>query len=273
MRQTRGMSDSSPTNEPVTVTVSDAVATVTLNRPEGMNGLDNATKDALLAAVTRVAQDDTVRAVVLTGSGRAFCVGQDLKEHRTALSEGGELGDTVTNHYNPTVHALATMDKPVIAAINGVAAGAGVSLALACDFRVIVDSAGLNLAFAGIGLSCDTGASWTLPRLVGTAKAIELLYFPRTIPAQEALDLGLVTRVVSADEFGGVVADLAAQLASGPTRSYGAIRRSVANSAGTDLADALAFEAQMMNETGLTQDHRDAVEAFVAKQPPVWRGR
>ena len=258
---------------PVTYEVQDAIATITLNRPEAMNGLNNATKDALLAAVTKAADDADVRAVVLTGSGRAFCVGQDLKEHREALNSGGELGDTVTNHYNPTVLALATMDKPVIAAINGVAAGAGVSLALAADFRIINETAGLNFAFAGIGLSCDTGASWTLPRLVGRAKAIELLYFPRTIPASEALDLGLVSRVVGADELADTVAELATTLAAGPTRSYGAIRRSVATSASADFADALAFEARMMNETGLTQDHRDAVESFVAKEKPAFQGR
>lgn len=267
------MTEQPATDSTVLYAVSDGIATITLNRPEGMNGLDTATKDALLAAVTRAAEDESARVVVLTGSGRAFCVGQDLKEHREALQQGGELADTVTNHYNPTVHAIATMDKPVIAAINGVAAGAGVSLALACDFRIITDKAGLNLAFAGIALSCDTGASWTLPRLVGRAKAIELLYFPRTIPAGEALDLGLVSQVATAEEFERVVADLAGRLAVGPTRAYGALRRSVANAAGTDFASALAFEAEMMNATGLTQDHRDSVEAFVAKQEPVFHGR
>ena len=138
---------------------------------------------------------------------------------------------------------------------------------------VLADNGGVNFAFSGIGLSCDTGASWTLPRLVGRAKAIELLYFPRTIPAAEALDLGLVSRVEEVGQVGAVAGELAARLAAGPTRSYGAIRRSVAHSAGTDLASALAFEAEMMNATGLTQDHRDAVEAFVAKRPPVFRGR
>lgn len=268
-----GMTERTESGSPVLYDVHDGIATITLNRPEAMNGLDLATKEALLDAVSRAAADDSARVVVLTGSGRAFCVGQDLKQHRAALAEGGELADTVTNHYNPTAHALATMDKPVVAAINGVAAGAGVSLALACDFRIITEAAGLNLAFSGIALSCDTGASWTLPRLVGRAKAIELLYFPRTIPAAEALDLGLVTRVAPAEDFDAAVAELAGRLAQGPTRSYGAIRRSVANSAGTDFASALAFEAEMMNATGLTQDHRDAVEAFVAKQPPVFNGR
>lgn len=260
-------------NAEVLYAVSDAVATITLNRPDAMNGLNTAVKEGLLAAVRRAAENTAVRAVILTGTGRAFCVGQDLKEHRQALASGRELGDTVTQHYNPTVLTLATMDKPVIAALNGVAAGAGVSLALACDFRVLADQGGINFAFAGIGLSCDTGSSWTLPRLVGRAKAIELLYFPRTIPAAEALELGLVSQVEPTDHVGAAAAELAAKLAAGPTQAYGAIRRSVANSAGTDLAAAVAFEAQMMNATGRTQDHRDAVEAFVAKQPPVFKGR
>ena len=145
-----------------------------------------------------------MRCVVLTGTGRAFCVGQDLKEHIEILRSGSSdaLFRTVPEHYNPIVTAVATMPKPVIAAVNGVAAGAGASLAFACDFRILADTAGFNLAFTGIALSCDTGASWTLPRLVGRAKALELLYFPRTLKADESLELGLATKVVPADDLG-----------------------------------------------------------------------
>ena len=165
-----------------------------------MNGLDVATKDLLLETVRQVADDPEVRCVVLTGSGRAFCVGQDLKEHLAGLTGEADvpLSDTVEKHYNPIMLALSTMPKPVIAAVNGVAAGAGASLAFAADFRILVDSAGYNTSFAGVALSCDTGSSWTLPRLVGRAKAMELLYFPRTVSAQEALELGLATQVVAA---------------------------------------------------------------------------
>ena len=179
--------------------MSDGVATITLNRPEAMNGLDVATKEALLDAVREAAEDDAVRCVVLTGSGRAFCVGQDLKEHITILesSDAESLFRTVEEHYNPIVTALATMPKPVVAAVNGVAAGAGASLAFACDFRVLTEAAGFNLAFTGVALSCDTGSSWTLPRIVGRAKALELLYFPRTIGSAESLELGLATTVVA----------------------------------------------------------------------------
>jgi 2-(1,2-epoxy-1,2-dihydrophenyl)acetyl-CoA isomerase len=251
------------------------VATLALERPAELNSLDKPTKVALRDALTDVAEDPAVRCVVLTGSGRAFCVGQDLKEHADLLRRGDEaaLSTTVREHYNPIVTSLLTMAKPVVAAVNGVAAGAGVSLALACDYRLVADTAGFNLAFAGIGLSCDTGSSWTLPRLVGRAKALELLYEPRTIPADEALALGLATRVVPAATLVEETAALARRLAAGPTRAYAAIRRAVTHSATADLPTALAFEAEMMAATGASRDHHDAVEAFLAKRPPEFTGR
>lgn len=263
------------TEQPVIYAVSDGVATITLNRPEAMNSLDWATKTALRDTVQRAAQDESVRCVVLTGSGKAFCVGQDLKEHIGILNSesSDELFRTVEEHYNPIVTAIATMPKPVIAAVNGVAAGAGASLALACDFRYLAAGAGYNLAFANVALSCDTGASFHLQRLVGRAKAIELLYFPRTIAADESLELGLATRVVAADELGPVVAEAAARLAAGPTLAYGAMRRSVAYAAGHTFEEALEFESRMMQETGATSDHAAAVDAFVNKQKPVFEGR
>jgi 2-(1,2-epoxy-1,2-dihydrophenyl)acetyl-CoA isomerase len=216
-----------------------------------------------------------VRCVVLTGSGRAFCVGQDLKEHLAGLKGDSAvpLSDTVEKHYNPIVQAVATMPKPVIAAVNGVAAGAGASLAFAADFRILVDSAGYNTSFAGVALSCDTGSSWTLPRLVGTAKAMELLYFPRTVPAQEALELGLATQVVTEGELRQAVGELATRLAAGPTVAFGSIRQAVAHSAAHPLEESLAFEAEKMALTGGTEDHLAAVDAFVAKQKPVFQGR
>jgi 2-(1,2-epoxy-1,2-dihydrophenyl)acetyl-CoA isomerase len=261
--------------EPVLYDVADGVATLTLNRPDAMNSLDVATKVALRDALVAAADDPAVRCVVLTGTGRAFCVGQDLKEHVQILRSGSsdELFTTVPEHYNPMVTTLATMQKPVIAAVNGVAAGAGASLAFACDFRVLSHGAGFNLAFSGIALSCDTGSSWTLPRLVGRAKALELLYFPRTVPADECLELGLATKVVPADALADEVHQMARVLAEGPTVSFGAIRRSVGYSASHDLESSLAFEAEMMALTGASEDHRGAVDAFVAKEKPVFEGR
>jgi 2-(1,2-epoxy-1,2-dihydrophenyl)acetyl-CoA isomerase len=260
--------------QPLLVEVDGGVAWLRLNRPEAMNSLDNALKDALVEALSRVGEDPAVRCVVLTGSGRAFCVGQDLKEHVRSLGDpDSTLATTVTDHYNPIVIALSTMNKPVIAALNGVAAGAGLSFALACDFRIAAEGAGLNTSFAGIALSCDSGASWSLPRLVGPARAKELLLLPRTVPADEALALGLVTKVVPADELEQTVGELARTLADGPTLAYGSIRRAVAYSAGTDLADALAHEAELMALTGGSSDHRAAVDAFLAKEKPTYTGR
>lgn len=263
------------TDQPVTYSVADGVATITLDRADAMNSLNVATKVALRDALTQAAGDDAVRCVVLTGTGRAFCVGQDLKEHIEILNSGSsdELFRTVPEHYNPIATAVATMPKPVIAAVNGVAAGAGASIAFACDFRILADTAGFNLAFTGIALSCDTGASWTLPRLVGRAKAIELLYFPRTLKADESLELGLATKVVPADELAAEVDQLARQLAAGPTKAFGAVRRSVAFSAGHGFEESLAYEAEMMALTGGTEDHADAVASFVAKEKPTFQGR
>ncbi|WP_432477264.1 enoyl-CoA hydratase-related protein [Nocardioides sp. GXQ0305] len=263
------------TSEPVLVDHTDGVATLTLNRPDAMNSLDVATKEALLEAVTAVGEDPAVRCVVLTGSGRAFCVGQDLKEHIQLLRSGARdtLFNTVDEHYNPIVSTLVAMPKPVVAAVNGVAAGAGASLAFACDLRMLADTAGFNLAFAGVALSCDTGCSYHLQRLVGRAKAIELLYFPRTVSAAESLELGLATQVVPAEELPALVAGTAKGLAAGPTVALGAMRRSVAYAAGHSFDEAVAFESEMMALTGATHDHAAAVEAFVAKETPVFEGR
>jgi len=273
-----GTSTPSDDQEPVRYSVDGAVATVTLNRPAAMNALDVATKEALLGALQRAADDDAVRAVVLTGSGRAFCVGQDLREHAALLAaasedgSGFQLGDTVRDHYNPIVTLISTMAKPVVAAVNGVAAGAGAAFAFACDLRLVASGAGFNLAFAGIGLSSDSGSSWNLPRLVGMARAKELLLLPRTVGADEALALGLATKVVPDDELPAAAAELAARLATGPTLAYAAIRQALAFSQTHDLADSLANEAQLMGRTGRSADHAAAVRSFLAKESPTFSG-
>ena len=253
---------------------SDGVATLTLNRPEAMNALDTALKVALRDRLAEVAADPAVRAVLLTGAGRAFCVGQDLAEHAANLAGDLEaVWRTVPEHYTPIASTLATMPKPVVAAVNGVAAGAGMAFALACDLRVMSEDAGFNTAFAGVGLSADSGSSWTLQRVVGTARAKELLMQPRTVPADEALRLGLVTEVAPAGEVLDRARAIAVRLAAGPTVAYGAIRRSVAFSAGHGLDESLDMERQMMELTGSTEDHRNAVAAFLAKGRPTFEGR
>jgi 2-(1,2-epoxy-1,2-dihydrophenyl)acetyl-CoA isomerase len=263
-----------PTAPPVLLDVSGGIATVTFNRADAMNALDTPTKELLLSTLQQVAEDADVRVVVLTGTGRAFCVGQDLREHISLLqSQDDSLWETVPQHYNPIVELIATMNKPVIAALNGVAAGAGAAFAFAADLRVLADTAGYNLAFAGIALSCDSGSSWSLPRLVGTARAKELLLMPRTVRAEEALAIGLATRVVPSDELADVVAELAGTLAAGPTLAYGSIRRAVAYSAGHTLTESLAQEGEYMSLTGASEDHAAAVGAFLAKENPVFTGR
>ncbi len=254
--------------------VADDVATVTMHRPEAMNALDLELKVALRDTLRRAADDPRVRAVVLTGAGRAFCVGQDLREHAEKLAEDPKAcWTTVREHYNPIVLALATMPKPVIAAVNGVAAGAGASFAFACDFRVVADTAGFNLAFSAVGLTADSGASWTLPRLVGHARAAELLMLPETVPAAKAAELGLVTRLVPADRVLPEAQALARRLAAGPTVAYAAIKQSLAYSATHGLEESLAFEDQMQTRAGLTEDHKGAVEAFLRKEKPRFQGR
>jgi len=254
--------------------VADGVGTVTFARPEAMNALDVATKEALLEAVTVAAADDAVRCLLLTGTGRAFCVGQDLREHvRLLAAQDPTLWTTVPEHYNPIALALAGMDKPVVAGVNGVAAGAGASMAMGADLRILAASAGFNLAFAGIGLSADTGASYHLPRLIGTGRAKDLLLRPRTVGAEEALALGLATEVVPDDELADRARAVAAELAAGPTLAYAAIRHVVAFSAEHPLAESLAHEAEWMSRTGGSADHAEAVEAFLAKRPPRFTGR
>lgn len=265
---------SEQTDPPVRYQVDDAVATITLNRPDSMNSLDDATKDILLETVQQAAADPAVRCVVLTGSGRGFCVGQDLKEHAGRLDDDpGELWATVARHYAPTAQALATMPKPVVAAVNGVAAGAGLSLAMACDWRLASDAARFATAFTAIGLSCDTGTSYTLPRLVGTTKAMELLLWPRNVDADEALAIGLVNWVVPAATFEEEVTKLAGRLAAGPTLAYAAIKESVRFSATHTFAEALEFEGTLMERTGRSADHRNAVAAFLEKERPTFEGR
>lgn len=257
----------------VAVSVTDQVATVTLNRSEAMNALDLATKESLLTALRAVADDPQVRAVVLTGSGRAFCVGQDLNELKDGLAADADgFWDTVRDHYSPVVTLIATMPKPVVAALNGVAAGAGAAFAFAADHRIASTKASINLAFAGIGLSADSGATWTLPRLVGVARAKQLLLRPRTVGAAECLELGLVDEVVNPEGLHAAATDLAREFASGPTQAYAAIREALVWSGSHDLADSLAHEEELMRRTGTTTDHRQAVEAFLDKRRPEFTG-
>ena len=261
-------------SDTVLLDVTDGVATVTLNRPEGMNSLTVEAKVALNEAVAAVAADPRVRALVLTGSGRAFCVGQDLKEH-AALLDAGDPAPllTVSVHYNPLVTALAALPFPTIAAINGTAAGAGLGLACALDLRVGAHGSKYTTAFAGIGLTADSGLSWTLPRLVGAGKAAALLLLAETFTAEQAMEMGLLTAVVPPEQVLPVATELARRLADGPTAAYGCIKRSLALAADSTLPEALAKEDEEQTRAGNTHDHHAAVRSFLAKEKPVFEGR
>ncbi len=266
-----GMADT----DTVLYDVTDGLATVTLNRPEAMNALNVTAKEALRDTLRRAAGDSQVRAVLLTGRGRAFCVGQDLKEHTAALEAEEAEGDamrTVSLHYNPVVSAIAGMRKPVVAAVNGVAAGAGFGFALAADYRIVARGATFSTAFAGIALTADSGLSWTLQRFVGPGRAADLLLFPRKIDAAEAERLGIAQRVVPDDELPETAREIARQLAEGPTLAYGAIKQSLAYAAGHPLTETLELEARLQSDAGATADHREAVAAFARKERPRFRG-
>lgn len=250
-----------------------AVATITINRPEARNALTAQTKVELLAALRVCSADASVRAVILTGAGQAFCSGQDLREHAELLQSGASPLDTVRDHYNPIIEALTGMPKPVIAALPGVAAGAGASLAFACDFRIAAERASLLLAFARVGLGADSGASWTLQRLVGPARAAELLMLAEPVDSATALSLGLLTAVVPDEQLTAATTELAARLAAGPTLAYAAIKESLLYGASHQLSESLEKEAELQTRLGQTEDHRAATLAFVTKQTPTYQGR
>ncbi|MER7002068.1 enoyl-CoA hydratase-related protein [Dactylosporangium sp. NPDC000555] len=250
------------------------VAILTLKRPDALNSLDVALKVALRDTLEELRDDDSVRALVLAGAGRAFCGGQDLREHVASLEAGtGSSLSTVTEHYNPVATLLAGMPKPVVAAVRGMAAGAGASLALLADFRVGGPKTAFLMAFANVGLAGDTGISWTLPRIVGHAKAVELLLLAEPVTAQTAFDLGMLTRLTdSDDDVLPASIELADRLAAGPTVAYGQIKRELAAGGSGSLADALAVEAEAQTACGHTADHHNATAAFVRKQRPVFKG-
>ncbi|KAB1153533.1 enoyl-CoA hydratase-related protein [Micromonospora sp. DT46] len=261
--------------EPLLVDRTDAVVTLTLNRPTAMNALDVALKEALRDTLAELETDRSCRAVVLAGAGRSFSAGQDLREHvQTLESTDGNPLDTVRAHYNPIAARLANLPKPVVAAVRGMAAGAGASLAFLADIRIGGPSTSFLMAFAKVGLAADTGASWTLPRLVGHAKAIELLMLAEPVGAADACQIGLLNRLVEDDEQVLPTAqELAARLAAGPTVAYGAIKRQLSIADAGTLADALSAEAQAQSICGGTADHRAGTLAFVNKQKPVFEGR
>jgi 2-(1,2-epoxy-1,2-dihydrophenyl)acetyl-CoA isomerase len=250
--------------------VKDGVATITLNRPDVYNACNNELTFELQDAIKNTAKDDSVRVVVLTGAGKAFCSGQDLKD---AAAQGvRSFMDSVFKRYNPIIRGLRNLPKPVICKLNGVAAGAGCSLALACDIIIASQTASLTEAFVSIGLVTDSGSSYFLPRLIGYSKAFEMATMPRKIPAQEAFEMGLVNKVVAPEQLDAAIKEATDYYANAPTKAIGLMKKMLNKSFNSDLETILEMEAYSQEIAGNTKDHKEGVIAFIEKRKPVFKG-
>jgi 2-(1,2-epoxy-1,2-dihydrophenyl)acetyl-CoA isomerase len=269
--------------------VAERIATITLDRPDVLNAFDRALKEELLAALKQAARDTDVRVVVVTGAGRAFSAGQDLRERLPAdPQDAGAAGKArppsapsvpptpldqeLRERYNPIILAIRTMDKPVIAAVNGVAAGAGMSLALACDIRIASEAASFIEVFGRVGLVPDTGSTWFLPRLVGPAKALELMWTTDSVDAPTALALGIVNRVVAPDQLMTETRALGVRLASAAPLALALAKRAVNRGLEIGLPEALDYEASLQGIAGRSSDYGEGVRAFIEKRPARFTG-
>lgn len=257
------------TYETIRVDIADGVATLTLNRPDSLNALNVAMRRELLAAIKAAGRDEAVRAVVITGEGRGFCSGADL---RGGAAERA-FRRVVTDEYNPLITAIRQLPKPVIAAVNGVAAGAGVSLALACDLVYAAEEARFIQAFVRIGLVPDSGSTRTLVRALGRHRASALIFGGEPLSAADAKDAGIVNEVVPAAGLAEAVRAVATALAAGPTRAIGLAKRAINHAEDAVLAESLAMEADLQELAGRTEDHAEGVTAFGEKREPRFIGR
>ena len=257
------------TYETILVEVADGVATITLNRPDSLNALNGAMRRELLAAFKAAGRDEAVRAVVLTGAGRGFCSGADLRGGATER----DYRRVLTDEYNPLIVTIRELPKPVIAAVNGVAAGAGVSIALACDLVYASEEARFIQAFMRIGLVADSGSTRTLVRTLGRHRAAQLIFSGEPLEATAARAAGLVNEVVPADQLSTVVRAAASRLATAPTRAISLAKRAINHAEDALLAESLAMEASLQELAGRTEDHAEGAAAFGEKREPRFVGR
>lgn len=255
--------------ETITYEIKEGVAWLTLNRPDKLNAFIAQMNREIKKAIQSASKDESVRCVVITGEGRAFCSGQDLSE----VTEDMDHGQVLRDHYGPMIMQIRQCEKPIIAAINGVAAGAGFSLALACDFRLISERASLVNAFIHVGLIPDSGNLYYLSQLVGVAKAAELAILGEKIGAQEAVEIGLATRLIETDSWDEEVTKFATRLGSMPTKAISLIKQSLKDVDSLSFEQYLEKEAQGQRIAGLSEDHREGVTAFMEKRKPQFKGK
>src|SRR5947209_5715402 len=259
--------------ETIRYEVTEAIATITLNRPDAYNALNLVLGRELFHATLEADEDQAVRCIVITGAGKAFCAGGDVKDFNDNPDRIGVLIKELTTYLHGSVSRLARTAKPVIMAVNGIAAGGGMSLALAGDLVVAAESARFTMAYSKIAASPDGSSSYFLPRLIGLRRALELYFTNRVLSAREALEWGLVTRVVPDAELGTAVTTLARELANGPSKAYGGAKRLFHQSTWESLETQMELEAQAIAASGHTEDFRSGVTAFARKQTPTFRGR
>lgn len=253
--------------------ISEGVAVLKLNRPDALNSFTAAMHAEVREVLTLASRDKAVRAVLITGNGRGFCAGQDLNDRAVAPGEAmPDLGDSVEKYYNPLIRLLTGMHKPVICAVNGVAAGAGANIALACDIVIAGRKASFIESFAKLGLIPDSGGTWHLPRLVGMARAKGLAMLGPKVSAEQAEAWGLIWQVVDDDQLMPTALGLAREMATQPTRGFGFTKQAFAASAANTLDQQLELEKELMRAAGRTHDYREGVTAFLAKRAPVYRG-
>jgi 2-(1,2-epoxy-1,2-dihydrophenyl)acetyl-CoA isomerase len=255
---------------PLRLELDDAVATIVLDRPDALNALTVPLKEALLATFTELGADPDVRAVVLTGAGRAFCAGQDLRERMEP--DALPLDEEIRARYNPLIRAMRALPKPIVGAINGVAAGAGASIAFACDIRIAAEEASFLLAFGRVGLIPDSGVTWLLPRLIGGAKVAELALTAEPLTALQAERLGLVARIVPAADLLSEAAALAHRLAAGAPIALALTKRALDQAWSASFEEQLETEAVLQGRAGATRDHAEGLAAFIERRPPEFRG-